>query len=358
MATVRFQSVSPSSMATMVDGHDYYQEYHGHPVADLENVASTLRSQGKRLIWTAGDSSLDNKFWFRESHDAVNGYETFLSPPKMKADFNYWMNFLLEEGSLRGPSELACINTAIEATSLNNRACGSLLPQDQLIHDSIRPEDYLIVSVGGNDVALTPVLCTVCSMLALVYGPTPTCCVRKFSFACPPNIGLAGDCGCRCCGVPNCISSCLCGCPVGYPYMVDLFKNRVGNYVRKLVAKTKPKKVIICMIYHLDEATTGSWADGVLGCLCYNNNPARLQAGIEAAFRHGTQQIRIAGTEVVPFPLFKVLDGKTTSDYCQRVEPSPQGGRKMATALLEAVLGPAAQHSSAPPQMVMEAIAE
>ena len=56
---------------------------------------------------------------------------------------------------------------------------------------------------------------------------------------------------------------------------------------------------------------------------------------------HATSQIQIDGTEVVPFPLFRVLDGKTSSDYCQRVEPSPQGGRKMAAALLDVAAAPA-----------------
>jgi len=59
---------------------------------------------------------------------------------------------------------------------------------------------------------------------------------------------------------------------------------------------------------------------------------------IEAAYRHGTSKITIEGTEVVPFPLFRVLDGTNTEDYLQRVEPSPQGGKKMADALLAAVL--------------------
>merc|ERR1712087_216414 len=38
----------------------------------------------------------------------------------------------------------------------------------------------------------------------------------------------------------------------------------------------------------------------------------------------------MGGTEVVPFPLFVPLDGKTSADYVERVEPSAQGGRKMA----------------------------
>ena len=31
------------------------------------------------------------------------------------------------------------------------------------------------------------------------------------------------------------------------------------------------------------------------------------------------------GGQVIPFPLFEVLDGKTPSDYVQRVEPSVSG---------------------------------
>lgn len=56
-------------------------------------------------------------------------------------------------------------------------------------------------------------------------------------------------------------------------------------------------------------------------------------------FESATGQIQLEGTEVVPFALFKVLDGKTPSDYLQRVEPSPSGGAKMAQALMGAALG-------------------
>jgi hypothetical protein len=129
--------------------------------------------------------------------------------------------------------------------------------------------------------------------------------------------------------------------------MVDLFKNRVGNYARRLVSQTKPRKVVVSMIYHLDESGS-SWADCALKALCYDACPGRLQAGIEAAYQHATKKISIDGTEVVPVALFQVLDGKNTTDYISRVEPSPTGGRKMATALLDAVLGegPAIQQLS------------
>ena len=45
------------------------------------------------------------------------------------------------------------------------------------------------------------------------------------------------------------------------------------------------------------------------------------------------------GTEVEPFPLFEVLNGEDSRDYCQRVEPSVQGGKKMGYALFDALAG-------------------
>ena len=37
-------------------------------------------------------------------------------------------------------------------------------------------------------------------------------------------------------------------------------------------------------------------------------------------------------------PLFEVLDGSCSEDYVQRVEPSPTGGRKIAAALIDAII--------------------
>ena len=103
-------------------------------------------------------------------------------------------------------------------------------------------------------------------------------------------------------------------CPRGFSRaaQADLFRNRVENYVRNLVSKRKPKRVLVCMVYFLDEKASGSWADMALSCLCYDLAPHRLQAGIRAAFEHGTRKIRIPGVEVVPVPLFDALDGKSS----------------------------------------------
>jgi len=256
-----------------------------------------------------------------------------LRPPRMKADVCYWLNkFMVEQGV----NQMCCLNTAIEATSLNDRACGCLLEQDEFIREHITPEDYLIVSVGGNDVALAPLLCTVVNLLTLVWC-APQACIEHAACACPPNAHV--DLGCAGCGVPGCLTGTLCGWPLGMGYFVDLFCHRVKNYVERLVGKRRPKKVVVCMIYFLDEKSTGSWADGALCCMCYNCFPNRLQATIRTMFRLATSRIDIPGTEVVPCPLFEVLDGKSSGDYIQRVEPSERGGQKMAAALLDVLLG-------------------
>ena len=91
------------------------------------------------------------------------------------------------------------------------------------------------------------------------------------------------------------------------------------------------------MIYYPDEAPTPSWAGLALGALGYNNNPAKLQILIRKAFGFATSSIRIDGSEVIPVPLFHVLDGKVPSDYVARVEPSPEGGRKMAEFILDLI---------------------
>lgn len=91
------------------------------------------------------------------------------------------------------------------------------------------------------------------------------------------------------------------------------------------------------MIYYPDEAGTPSWAGLALGALGYNSNPARLQQLIRKAFDFATSNIRIPGSEVIPVPLFNVLDGKRSEDYIARVEPSPEGGRKMAEFILDLI---------------------
>ena len=140
----------------LISSREYYAEYFGHPVRSLRALHNHLRGQdGRACIFLAGDSSLDNKFWIASDGAALNGYEALLRPPRMKKDVCYWLNAELIRRGLG--NRYFCLNTAVEATSLNSRACCHLLDQDRLIQECITPQDTLIVSIGGNDLALNPV---------------------------------------------------------------------------------------------------------------------------------------------------------------------------------------------------------
>ena len=153
----------------------YYSTFHGHDVNKLDVIHSALRQSHKSIVFLAGDSSLDNKFWFGEHSPALNGYERTLNPPTMKEDVCYWLNY---EMSRLGMNDLCAINTAVEATSLNDRAC-SLLEQDEFIRDHITSDDVLVVSLGGNDIALAPLLFTILNLSALIcLTPEPVLEVR------------------------------------------------------------------------------------------------------------------------------------------------------------------------------------
>ena len=332
----------------MVDARDYYSEYYGHPVGQLGLVENRLRSAGKEeMIFLVGDSSLDNKHWFVTEEPAVNGYETILKPPRSRCDVAYHINRGLVQ---RGETGMACVNGAVEATTLNDRSWGHLLAHDKFVRDNLQDNDVLVVSVGGNDIALAPLLCTCCNIIPLLG--CGACCPSRVldlcSCACPPDVYTMSrgylDGGCCCCGLPGCLTGVLTGFPPGLGYFVDLFGNRVRSYVKRLTAKTKPKLVVLCMIYYLDVRGRGSWADTTLKLLGYNVAPAILQHAIRLVYKFGTSRIRLPGLTILPFPLYDVLDGSDTRDYVDRVEPSVVGGAKIANALLDAIL--AARHRS------------
>lgn len=51
-----------------ISANSFYGEYNGHKVRELEILLSSLRKSSEEegdygLIFTAGDSSLDNKYW-------------------------------------------------------------------------------------------------------------------------------------------------------------------------------------------------------------------------------------------------------------------------------------------------------
>lgn len=64
---------------------------------------------------------------------------------------------------------------------------------------------------------------------------------------------------------------------------------RTQKYIEALTAKTKPKKILVCMIYYPDENNVPSWANAALDALGYNTNPAKIQLLIRKFFEEATR---------------------------------------------------------------------
>jgi hypothetical protein len=225
-------------------------------------------------------------------------YRVAFDQPHPKPDIAFWLNHFLGERA-------TALNSAVEESMLRERDAG-LLDHDKFIRDNIRSEDILIVSVGANDVALRPTLATMWHMLQLAWL------TRRGSL----ERGTAWSLN----------------------HFIRMFRDQVQTYVSKLVEKQKPRAIIVCMIYYPLESTAGhqrSWADLQLQLLGYDRFPEHLQTAIRKMYELATQQIQITGTTVIPYALFEVMDGKNVNDYTARVEPSTEGGRKIASHFKE-----------------------
>ena len=284
----------------------FYAEWAGHPLPDLTIVHSVFRANrhDKPIIWLAGDSSLDNKAWIPSSGPGGEPlpaavpdiYSTFLDPVKPKPDVSFWLNDYLRDAA-------TCLNAAVEATTLRERDW-RLLAHDEFVRNHIQPQDIVIVSVGANDIALSPTATTMRHMAQLAWLT--------------PRRSIEG------------------GSASSLTHFKHMFGPQTQDYVSRLVEKRKPRAVIVCTIYYPLEASAGAqpgWAETQLKMLGYNSNPGQLQAAIKKMYEQATSTIRIEGTTVIPCALFEAMDGKMKEDYTARVEPSVQGGKKMAGLL-------------------------
>ena len=212
----------------VISSRSFYSEYHGHTVPHLTSLHTHLRSSHDTLIFLAGDSSLDNKFWFESNAPAENTYEDILQPPISRRDVAHCLNKTIVSRNMG--AKYAAINCAVEESSLTSRGCG-LLPQDVFIKEHLTTKDILVVSVGGNDVALTITPCTAIHLLALIAAPMA--CI-----SCSCGSALPCDdfcCGCACGAASSCLAF-----PYGLGYFIHLFRTRIEAYIRRLTAEHTP----------------------------------------------------------------------------------------------------------------------
>lgn len=281
---------------------NYYDNYHGHTIPHLTHVYSALRGltlESPRLVFLLGDSSLDNKYWVnKEKVTPVPRYRAVLK--QSVPDVCYWMNhFLAQNDKTLNKNRVVALNCAVEASSLGERNL-NLLPQDVFVKDRLQSKDILVVSVGGNDIALKPSAATCIHMGSLILLPLN---MIKWN--------------------PS------------YNYFLNLFREGTQQYLENVCSKAIPYKIVVSGIYFPCIHGSG-WADGVLALLGYNSNPTKLQAIIRMIFKDSLEGLTVRGRPVLYVPLHDVLDPTDAGDYVSRVEPSSAGGKKIALAYLTA----------------------
>lgn len=272
-----------------LDSSIFYGNYSGHPADQLSYILDT-RPKQTPVLFLAGDSTLDNKYWLplrTECHPNPH-FCHCLNNVAMSRDVAYWL------ARMYAPDTFLPINCAVEASTLRQRLTNGLLPQDELIRDQIGPNDVLVVSLGGNDIALSPTISTVFAVLMNVYR----------------------------------------GGNAGMSTLAKIFQSGLEQYISQLVSKQKPRLVIVCMVYFPDESSKSpSWASFTLRALRYDSRPDWLQSSIANVFEQAIKKISVDGCQIVFAPLFKALDGKQTDHYVARVEPSELGGNAIAALL-------------------------
>ena len=158
------------------------------------------------------------------------------------------------------------------------------------MRDHLEENDVVVVSVGGNDIALAPAPCTILHLLAGVCC-TPNAAIRH-------AFGRPAPCDDCCCGCgPGCLST-FSACPPSGGYFLHMFHTKLQAFIRALVAKTRPSKVLACMIYYPDVGADGSWADTALKALRYNTDPSKLQLIIAQMFEKAIRKITVPGSQV------------------------------------------------------------
>jgi hypothetical protein len=327
-----------------INSIDFYNNWKGHLIEHLtkmideKSFIERLRSyngknRDRKVIFLAGDSSLDNKHWpLSNSNEKklcnkppINGYEDVLEGNNCVPDVAYQINQTLIDNGLN--EEYVCINTSIEATTLHERFTEPnsyngdviLLDQDKFIFDYIRTDDILIVSVGGNDIALSPL-------------PETTRHFQNFI----KNSRKSEDEKNK-----DEINS-------YEQYFTNIFNNKITLYIEKLCSRdgnnSLPSVIIPCMIYYPALTSTQSgFAEGILIATNYRTGKQEiLENFIKDLYLKSTRHIHITkkGEQkniIDPCPLYEVLDNSNDKLYLTSVEPSIEGGKLMAIRFVDQI---------------------
>jgi lysophospholipase L1-like esterase len=165
-----------------------------------------------------------------------------------------------------------------QASTLEDRVKGGLLGQDLLIRDHIAANDVLIVSIGGNDVALRPSLKTIMSVSWLTFFSRDSNLENGTAYGDHDHSVISIH-------IYHCLQL------LGMGHVRHVFHDQLKGYISEICANTKPKLVLVTMIYYPSESGQG-WADPLLKTLGYNKDPSTLQKIIRTVFRECVSEIK------------------------------------------------------------------
>lgn len=274
----------------------FYAGSCGHRVSHLRLIFEGLqnaKNQSKpnvkkyhRLtIWLVGDSTLDNKlmvdpFMLRP---ALNDFDLVLRPPISTPDVEYFLNALIVESD----RDMFALNCAVGTSNLAQRKGLSLLPQDKFVRDHIHAEDVLVVSISGHDAALEK------SWLALV----------AILFTSREKIANRP----------------LDSRPI--QTLVTQFGSKLRAYIEKLVSKTKPSLLVVCMIYFSEIKN-------------HIPNRTKQHAVIRQVYKHAVEENCVfKDITTAPLLLFNAIDGKESRRYKKNISPTQLGGEILSKAI-------------------------
>ena len=126
-------------------------------------------------------------------------------------DVCYWLNCYLNKH--RSTRHISAINCAVEESSLIDRE-KELNSQDLFVQKHIIPNDILIVSVGGNDIALKPTAKINMHMGSLIV-----------------------------------LSLSMIEWNPSFKFFINYFSKNIKKYIDRLTLIHKPRMIIVCGIY-------------------------------------------------------------------------------------------------------------
>lgn len=266
---------------------EYFSQYYGHPIQDLNFLLDQNKS--KRKIYLVGDSTMDNKKWVLDKISSPsNGYEFFIENSVL--DVNHFVNHFLEKEKL----PFISLNFAIEEAFIRGKF--ALDEHDKIVKNNINENDILIVSIGGNDIALKP---------------SPIIILELFNFL-------------------------ICSEEDKIKNILDTFETNLKDYISNLIQNKKPKAVFICAPYYPCKVMQKSWASTTLNLMKYYDDPYKVHKLINFIYKK-IKEIKIDNVNIIPVPIFEILDWEDENDYVASVEPSENGGRKIAKYFVDLI---------------------